>query len=904
MFEMMKNMAPLSKTITRILSAFLISLLFTSVINAEILEDGVKLTQLTDDGKSAAMLWSYNSNWISYVRNETSSQAQLMIMKSDATAQEEITEIGNPIFAEWSWDSSMLSYEFSNAGNSESQGGVYIYDLESKKSKTVSAPHTEGALDADDGPIFSADNKYVAYKVRGGAAKKRQLWIADTDSGRYWRILADRGQTKEIKWSPMVPPRLSLQLEASAGYYDIATVNPEGQNLNRLTNIDGRSIRTDEPRFSPAGDWIAYSSDADMTQTEQNKRRSDCWIARPDGSEVRNLTNASSPATEKQLQIDDIFWSWDGRWILAIGDRFDNQGSDIPTIYLVDPVNGGYEPLMTSYPRKTRQFDFFKSIKWSYDNTRILILRRRYNVKNWGPDPQYENPRWFLTIYDFEERKSYDLLFFSEQIDRKMILGHWDRDILEDVSWSPDNSSILLTIAEIISKDDDIYKPDVYRLDLPDRFISPSASKYIGLPMSNPGNSYKTQKKQVKTPKKEKKPYESIGKEGNITRIISPQHMTVSELLDSLPSAYTKYITVNAVRNTMLFKGPPEILKEMQADMDFVDTDVPHILVDLMAVELTEEANRNLGLDWAYAEGHFAAAQPVGRPLQNFSQKTNLGGFPSGARDTLTSIPGMGQTFYQGVGELPREFFIRLNTLVKDGEGTILANPRTVAMSGKESLINIRKTLNYFFNEGYDTSGRPIVKKSDISADTEGRIVPTILADGKIHLKVEVKVGNFTFTANAGLPELTTRMSNTEVTVKEGQTLVLGGLRQQEMANTESKVPILGDMPFIGGLFKHKKTETKHSVLTIFITPHSLESGIPEPGWPQLNSDEHKIIPIMRNRLRQKIHKTQEMQKELFENEPQTNPQKTTAPKSQPDHEQTIRKWMQNRKSKKVNQSR
>ena len=128
-------------------------------------------------------------------------------------------------------------------------------------------------------------------------------------------------------------------------------------------------------------------------------------------------------------------------------------------------------------------------------------------------------------------------------------------------------------------------------------------------------------------------------------------------------------------------------------------------------------------------------------------------------------------------------------------------------MSGKESMIQIRKTLNYFFNEGFDVSGRPIVKKSDISADTEGRIVPTLLANGKIHLVIDVKVGSFTFTKDAGLPELTTRQSTTEVTVAQGQTLILGGLRQQEISSIVTKVPILGDLPLIGPLFRHEETD-------------------------------------------------------------------------------------------------
>jgi type II secretory pathway component GspD/PulD (secretin) len=281
--------------------------------------------------------------------------------------------------------------------------------------------------------------------------------------------------------------------------------------------------------------------------------------------------------------------------------------------------------------------------------------------------------------------------------------------------------------------------------------------------------------------------------------------------------------------------------------------------VDLLAVELTDEANKNLGLDWTYTEGHIGLFQPTGSSIQKYpfvSPAANLidlrAGTPSGALESLATLSGVGQMFFQGVGTLPREFFIRLNTLVQDGQAKIIANPRNVAMSGKESKIQIRKTLNYFFNEGFDVAGRPIVKKGDITADTEGRIKPTLLADGKIHLLVDVSVGSFTFSAEGGLPERVDRKSTTEVVVGQGETIVIGGLRQQEMAKVTTKVPILGDIPILDMLFKKEESEIRNSVLTIFITPQILRSENPTPDWPQLNPEDHKLVPIMPDPVEQK----------------------------------------------------
>jgi len=823
---------------------------------AEYIADGVTLTALTNDGKSQALSWSYHGDLIAFVRGVSNSQGQLLIMNPDGSSEQAVTPVGHPFFAEWSWTGRKLSYEFSNAEADESQGEVYIYDVATKRSLSVSAPYPREAMDEDDGPYWSADDRYVVYKVQPGVSKRRQLWVADCESGKTWRLLAARGEGKEQRWSPAVPPQICLLIQASGGQSDVAVVEPDGRNFVLLTDIGSQNVDIDEPRWSPTGEWIAFTSNIDMTHAERETEREDCWIARPDGTEARNLTNATSAATEEQLELDEPLWSWDGRWILIEGKRFDNQGNDIATFYLVDPINGGYEAIMTSYPRETGIYDDFESVKWSYDSTKIAFVSERSTVKNWGPDADYENDRRVLGLYDIRTRKSEDILIVDEDMDRKKIIAKLDREKIADISWSPDNRSIALTIGEIVSQGDDILHSDVYRLDLPERFIDAAASEHIGPPMGRgEPSAQKTSAPEQNGGQVVSAPEQTAAKEdGFVTAAVKPLHMTVKEAIDSVSAVYGQYLTTNTPRNLLLFRGPPGELSKLRRDLQLIDTLAPHVLVDFLAVELSEEANQKLGLDWTYAEGHFGFFQPTGRAIQKFphiggssDDEDYRAGFPSGALNSLNTVSGMGQSLYQGVGTLPREFFIRLNTLVADGKGTILANPRTVAMSGKESTINIRKTLNYFFTEGYDVTGRPIIDKSDISADTIGQITPTLLADGKIHLVVDVKVGTFTFTKNGGLPELTTRQCKTEINVQQGQTLVLGGLRQQEISSTTTKVPLLGDLPLLGWLFKHQEKEVRNSVLTIFITPQVLRPDNPTPEWHQLNPEDLKLVPIMRD---------------------------------------------------------
>jgi len=807
------------------------------VSRAEFIADGVELVQLTDDGKSSAVAWAPHSEKVSFIRTVPgSSQNQLFVMNSDGSEQEAVTPIGSTFYVEWSWAGDKVAYMFSNTDDGESQGKAAYYDIAEKRSYTISAPYKRSVLDPDEGPGWSSDDRYLAYKARPGVSRFREVHVHDSKLNKTTRVLAERGQVREAKWNRTGPTRVCFRVQAAGGW-DLITALPDGTDVYELTDIGAESIGVGGAAWSPTDNWIAFLSNKDMTQQERDDGRRDCWICRPDGSQMRNLTKATSAATKEQLKLDDLFWSWDGRWLLACGERFDIQGNEIETLYLIDPVNGGYRILLTSNPREETQFEEYEAFAWSYDSTKIAILSRRQNVRNWGEQATFEQNRTVLGLYDIQTDTRTDLLIFSDEQDRRMMPGDIDRDEIENITWSPDSSSLLITIADIISGGaDGIRQPDVYRVDLPGHLISPLAADYDGPAMGRPqvavDQSSAKGGSSATTGVDSTAAVVSIQSSGDVITEIKPQHISVEETVESLPSQYKQYLTSNISQNLLVYEGPSDVLTRLHEHIEIIDKLAPQIMVDLLAVELTDEANREIGLDWTYTQGHIGLLQPTGSLI---SDLTSTAG---------NVMAGTGQIFYQGVGSLPREFFIRLNALVSDGKGSILANPRTVATNGKEATIQIRKTLNYFFNEGFDDAGRPIIKKSDISSDTEGRITPTLLADGRILMNVDIKVGSFTFSPDAGLPEQTNRESTTVVTVHEGQTLIIGGLRQEEESESTTKVPLLGDLPIIGGLFRNAQKEIKNSVLTIFVTPHLLKpNGGHVPEWPTIDGEKYKLLP-------------------------------------------------------------
>jgi len=283
--------------------------------------------------------------------------------------------------------------------------------------------------------------------------------------------------------------------------------------------------------------------------------------------------------------------------------------------------------------------------------------------------------------------------------------------------------------------------------------------------------------------------------------LIRPSHLTVQQALDSLPDSEKSYIKTNPERNLLIVNGPPEVAQRIRDYLAKIDTPAPQVTLDVLVMEMSKSASREMGLDWVHAEGHVGAQLPFG----------DL---------------GPGQIFYRGVEKLDEGFLAALNLLEQNGQVTIRANPRLVALSGSPATMNVRRTKYYFYTQGYDQYGRPYLQQSDISADITGKVTPHVLGDGNILVEVDVGVGNFTFTSTSSLPDVTTRQASARVMVRAGETITIGGLILSQETRSTSKTPILGDLPLLGQLFRSTHRQSEENVLTILITPHlGLERG-------------------------------------------------------------------------------
>src|SRR5690606_36599125 len=169
---------------------------------------------------------------------------------------------------------------------------------------------------------------------------------------------------------------------------------------------------------------------------------------------------------------------------------------------------------------------------------------------------------------------------------------------------------------------------------------------------------------------------------------------------------------------------------------------------------------------------------------------------------------------------------IELSAMQTQGRGEVISNPRIVTSNQREAVIRQGQEVGYVTIQPATAGGvaTPSVQFKDVVL--EMKVTPTITNDGRVFLNLNVKkdeIEGFIDTGIGNVPQISTREVNTAVLVEDGQTVVVGGVYEFRDRADASKVPFLGDIPFLGNLFKKKGRNKEKAELLIFVTPKVLE---------------------------------------------------------------------------------
>ena len=281
--------------------------------------------------------------------------------------------------------------------------------------------------------------------------------------------------------------------------------------------------------------------------------------------------------------------------------------------------------------------------------------------------------------------------------------------------------------------------------------------------------------------------------------------------------------------NTLMISDTPKKVAEMKELIAVIDRPVDQVVIEARVVIATESFSRELGAKF----GISGTKDNVGFSGDLGVNKTNLEANGSGTANTIARglMTNLGLTNPAGAVALSilnagYLLDVELSAMQTQGRGEVISNPRIVTSNQREAIIKQGQEVGYVTIQPATAGGvaTPSVQFKEVVL--EMKVTPTITNDGRVFLNLNVKkdeIEGFIDTGIGQVPQISTREVNTAVLVEDGQTVVVGGVYEFRNREDATKVPFLGDIPFLGNLFKKKGRNSEKAELLIFVTPKVLE---------------------------------------------------------------------------------
>lgn len=281
--------------------------------------------------------------------------------------------------------------------------------------------------------------------------------------------------------------------------------------------------------------------------------------------------------------------------------------------------------------------------------------------------------------------------------------------------------------------------------------------------------------------------------------------------------------------NTLMISDIPKKIEEMRRLINEIDRPVDQVVIESRIVVATESFARDLGARFGVSgrrNGNNRGA--LSGSLENNQNIINNGvtNVPGGLNFNMPASPTSGTAAGLAYTLLGANFSLdlELSAMQQNKRGEVLSNPRILTTNQREAVIRQGKEVGYVTITA-STGGlaQPTVAFKDVLLEL--KVTPTITHDDRVFLNVNVTKNEVEswFESTVGrIPTIAKREINTAALVENGQTVVIGGVYEFTDADSVSKVPLLGDIPVLGNLFKNKSRNNEKAELLIFMTPKIL----------------------------------------------------------------------------------
>jgi type II secretory pathway component GspD/PulD (secretin) len=320
-------------------------------------------------------------------------------------------------------------------------------------------------------------------------------------------------------------------------------------------------------------------------------------------------------------------------------------------------------------------------------------------------------------------------------------------------------------------------------------------------------------------------------------RLSEPQrvkltYVTPDQVRALLHPTLLAYMTFDKASGTVIVTAPQPQRSKILASLQQLDQPNPQVAIDAVVFELTEDGSKQLALDWQFKMG------PASLTSDNLMQ-------------TLTYNAGTDMATYVTA---------TLKAIVEARKGQVLANPRVLVMNNTEAEIFVGQEKYFTLLSGQ--ASNPYYTLQSIKAGVTLKVMPSIGQDGQITLSLEPEVsdvvaedtamnnsGSLNGGSTSAFPIVTRRRAKTVVGTRDGETIMIGGLLRDQHRQVIDKVPLVGDIPLLGALFRKVNDSVERQEVVLLITVRMVDPR--KPGTDALTSrlTQRYVTPLDRINL-------------------------------------------------------
>ncbi len=287
--------------------------------------------------------------------------------------------------------------------------------------------------------------------------------------------------------------------------------------------------------------------------------------------------------------------------------------------------------------------------------------------------------------------------------------------------------------------------------------------------------------------------------------------------------------------NAIVVNAPPKMMRSLMQIVDKLDIRRAQVLVEAIIVEVIADKTAELGITWA-VEGSASTTPISATNFPGFGPGVvQLAGAAAGGGDTAVD-PGslIGEGITMGVGRISDtgvSFAAILRALEGDADTNIISTPSLVTTDNEEASLNVGQEVPFVTGSFTNTGGtagaiNPFQTIQREQVGVKLTITPQINEGNSLLLDISQEISNIAQSVEGATDLITNqRIVETTVIVDDGQILVLGGLLEDVLRESEQRVPILGSIPFLGALFRAQTTDKVKTNLLIFIRPKILRDA-------------------------------------------------------------------------------